>query len=155
MTASGDDHDATKKSAKKTTRRKSSSGTRSAVAILPEGSNTHGARRSRPLAPNPWPPPEVTALFICACLAPLAKPVLEGIKLWVDRNKGKKIKIKHGDTEIEIQGGMSEREIRSTFSQFRQLVKDLREDNIKIITPSGTDLTLPTKPDDKKKRQLR
>jgi len=63
-------------------------------------------------------------------------------------------KIKHGDTEIEIQGGMSEREISRTFSKFRQLVKDLREDNIKIITPPGTDLTLPTKPDDKRRRQL-
>jgi len=148
--ANGDDHDASKQSA----RRKPSKDKRAMLVLIPEESNTRNARSNRPRVPNPWPPLEVTALLICACLAPLAKPVLEGIKLWVDRNKGKKIKIKHGDTEIEIQGGMSEREISRTFSKFRQLAKDLREDNIKIITPPGTDLTLPTKPDDKRRRQL-
>lgn len=153
--ANGDDHDASKKSAKKATRRKSSDDNRSVLALISEESNTRNARSNLPRVPNPWPPLEVTVLLICACLAPLAKPVLEAIKLWIDRNKGKKIKIKHGDTEIEIQGGMSEREISRTFSKFRQLTKDLREDNIKIIAPPGTDLTLPTELDDKRKRQLR
>lgn len=81
MVANGDDHDASKKSAKKATRRKSSDKKGAALAIIREESNTHIARRKRPLAPNPWPPLEVTALLICASLAPLAKPVLEVIKL--------------------------------------------------------------------------
>ncbi len=87
--ANGDDHDASKQSA----RRKPSKDKRAMLVLIPEESNTRNARSNRPRVPNPWMPLEVTALLICACLAPLAKPVLEGIKLWVDRNKGKKIKI--------------------------------------------------------------
>jgi hypothetical protein len=152
--ANGDDNSAPKKTAKRTAKRKPSDEKLSVLALIPEGTDTRSARDNRLRAPNPWPPAEVTVLLICACLAPLAKPVLEGIKLWVDRNNGKKIKIKHGDTEIEIQGGISEKKIISTFSKFRRLVKDLREDNIKVIAPPGTDLTLPIKPDDEKRRRL-
>src|SRR5262249_32943329 len=114
--ANGDDNSAPKKPAKRTAKRKPSGEKPSVLAFFPKGTDTLSAQDNRPRAPNPWPPPEVTVLFICACLAPLAKPVLEAIKLWVDHNNGKKIKIKHGDTEIEIQGGMSEKKIISTFS---------------------------------------
>jgi hypothetical protein len=152
--ANGDDNSAPKKSAKKAAgkRRKSSSETAALLVLVPKGISTRSAKNDLPRLPNPWPPIEITPLLICACVAPVAKIVLELIKVWVDDRKSRKVKIKNGDFEIEIQGGMSKRMLKSRFDEFRRMTKELDEDNVKIILPPGTDRALPRTPEDKKRR---
>jgi hypothetical protein len=116
--ANGDDHSASEKLAKRSPKRKSSSETLAALAFIP---NEVGARRAidnRPRAPNPWPATDITTLLACACTYKTVSAVFELIKLWVDERKARKIKIKNGNIEIEMQGGMSARAIKKRFDEF-------------------------------------
>jgi DNA repair photolyase len=56
-----------------------------------------------------------------------AKMSLEVVKLWLDYKKGKRIKIRKGDLEIEIQGDMTQREIEGQIARFRELTRDLSD----------------------------
>ena len=151
--ANGDDPDAPEKLAKKSAKRKSSSETLTALVFIPNEVGTRRAIDNRPRVPNPWPPTDITTLLACACAYKTVRAVFELIKLWVDERKARKIKIKNGNIEIEIQGGMSARDIKKRFDEFRRLTKELSEDDIKIILPPGIDRTLPIRPDNERDRQ--
>jgi hypothetical protein len=59
------------------------------------------------------------------------KIIVELIKSWVEDRKGRKIRLKKGDFELEIQGGMSQKEIEKRVKQFSKILKD--DDDINII----------------------
>src|SRR3569832_1678586 len=73
------------------------------LQIFPKRAKAPRRNQRIPCVPNPWPPSEVTVLIVSACMATAAKPVLELIKTWLDYRKNRKIRIKNGDVEIEIQ----------------------------------------------------
>jgi hypothetical protein len=58
---------------------------------------------------------------------------IKGIKLWIDERASRKIKIKHKDFELEIQGGISEKELRKQLSIAKEIKEELDRDNVKII----------------------
>ena len=63
------------------------------------------------------------------------KMLLEMVKLWIEDRKERRIKLKRGDIELELQGRMSSEEIRQKIELFRELTEDAKESNIKIIVP--------------------
>ena len=142
--ANGDDEPEPRKKKKSKDRR-----SRPAVLWLVSASSgdeyKSGERSKLKYMPNPWPPSTIEILLICACTRAAAPPVIELIKAWIEERKARKIRIKNGEFEIEIQGGVSLRALRKTFDEFRSLTKTLKEDDIKIILPPGIDRTLPTK----------
>lgn len=153
--ANGDDRNTSETLAKRFAKRKSSSAMLAALAFIPNEVGTRREVDNRPRVPNPWPPTDITTLLACACAYKTVSAVFELIKLWVDERKARKIKIKNGNVEIEIQGGMSARAIKKRFDEFRRLTKELSEDDTKIILPPGIDHTLPVRPDNERNRQRR
>jgi hypothetical protein len=117
-----------------------------------EESEASSARRRRiPCLPNPWPPSDIVALVKIACsTAGLAGVAYKTIKLWFDSRNAKRIRIKKGDCELEIQGWMSKTEIKRHITHFRALTRKLDEDEIKVIIPSSVDRSLPSEDDGKK-----
>ncbi|MEI6441822.1 MAG: hypothetical protein WCO29_01500 [Nostocales cyanobacterium ELA583] len=57
------------------------------------------------------------------------------IKLWIEKENGKRIRIRKGSYELEICGGMNEKEIENRIEQFKELVKNVKvdADDIEII----------------------
>lgn len=109
------------------------------------GDFEHVSYKRLPRLPNPWPPSDIIALVKIACsTAGLAGVAYKLIKLWFDSRNAKKIRIKSGDYELEIQGAMSKTEIERRITQFRALTKGLDEDKIKVILPSSIDKSLPS-----------
>lgn len=100
-------------------------------------------RRIR-VMPNPWPPQDIEQLVRIAVLtAGLAPVAYKLIALWIDDRKARRIKIKHGEHEIEIQGGVSAKEIERAFSAFRKLIKEVDRDSLKITVPPKADRSIP------------
>jgi hypothetical protein len=62
------------------------------------------------------------------------KVIVELIKAWVEDRKGRKIRLKKHDFELEIQGGMADKEIEERIKQFIRILKD-SDDDINIIVP--------------------
>jgi hypothetical protein len=90
--------------------------------------------------PNPWPPDTIDAmLLIAATSAGLAPYVYRFIAVWIEDRKAKKIRIKSGDVELEINGAVSEKELGRAFSKFRGLTRGRKDEEPKIILPRGAD----------------
>ena len=53
----------------------------------------------------------ISAPIAIACAAGGCKALVELLKTWVEDRKGRRIKIKIGDAEIEIQGGIDHAQI--------------------------------------------
>lgn len=104
-----------------------------------------GSRKKAPLMPNPFPE-DIYSLIAAAVTIPgLAAVIYKWIKLWVDYQKAKKIKIKKGEIEIEIQGGMSEKEIKNVLDAFRKAARVKDKNEVKITIPESCDPELPKK----------
>lgn len=100
-----------------------------------------GGRRY--ILPNPWPPDTIDSLILLvATTAGLAPTAYKLVALWVELQKAKVIRIKHGETEVEVRAGVTDKEVERVFSLFRKTVKDVDADNIQIILPSGVDCSL-------------
>jgi hypothetical protein len=151
--ANGDDEPTPR--AKKAKRSKSQGSTSSVLTLVTSDSRKSKVRDEQPRAANPWQPSDIMQLLTIACVYPAGKAVFELIKVWIDDRKARKIRIKNGDIEIEIQGGITTRDLKKKLDEFRRLTKELSEDDIKIILPSGIDRALPTSQEDKKKRRSR
>jgi hypothetical protein len=54
------------------------------------------------------------------CAAGASKAFIELLKLWVNERKSRSIKIKEGNDEIEIKGGMSEKKIEKVIDMFER-----------------------------------
>lgn len=72
------------------------------------------------------------------------KMLLEMVKLLVEERKERRIKLKRGDIELEIQGSMSKREIQQKLELFQELTKDAKERNIKIIEERPSEARSPS-----------
>jgi hypothetical protein len=93
-----------------------------------------GRQRRYPLMPNPYPPDDILGfLKLAGSTAGLAAPVFLLIKSWLDARAKRRIKLKKGDVEIELQGGISKKELERTFSQFRKLTRNIKAEEIKVI----------------------
>jgi biopolymer transport protein ExbD len=67
-----------------------------------------------------------------------AKLVIELIRSWVKDREGRKIKIKSGDYELEIEGGVSNKQIEDRLSQFKEHSKD-KDIDIEIVESNKED----------------
>ncbi|HYX72822.1 MAG TPA: hypothetical protein VE732_08625 [Nitrososphaera sp.] len=74
------------------------------------------------------------SIRLIAQLITIAGSLMGGVKLYIEHLKGKEIKIKKGDTELVLKGGLSRKEIEESISQFMELTSDTN-DSIKIIKP--------------------
>lgn len=63
------------------------------------------------------------------------KFVLEMARLWIEARKDRRIKIKKGDVEMELQGSMSDRDIASKIEHFERLARKQVDNEIKILIP--------------------
>jgi hypothetical protein len=63
------------------------------------------------------------------------KVILTILKLWIEERKGRRIKIKKGDFELELQGTMSKKEIDAKIKTFMDAVKDIEGEKVKILLP--------------------
>lgn len=94
--------------------------------------------------PNPWPPDNIERLLeIAVSTAGLAPVIYKLIALWIEDRKARRIKIKHGEYELELQGGISSREIQRGFNELRKLMKQTGKDDLKITLPPGVDPSIP------------
>lgn len=96
------------------------------------------------VVPNPWPPDDIERLLtIAVTTSGLAHVVYKLIALWIEDRKARTIKIKQGEYELEIHGGMNGKDIERTFSQFRKMVEKTGDDDLKIILPPDVDRSVP------------
>jgi hypothetical protein len=109
-----------------------------------------GANRRVRMMPNPWPPNDIIRAITVACSAyggmKLASLVFETIKLWLDVRKARKVRIKKGDFEIEIQAGMTAKEIEKTIDLLLRKTRELEEEKPEIILPRDVDRSIPKQP---------
>ena len=63
------------------------------------------------------------------------KFVLEMARLWIEARKDRRIKIKKGDVEIELQGTMSDKDITAKIELFERLARKETDKEIKILIP--------------------
>jgi hypothetical protein len=63
------------------------------------------------------------------------KMLLEMVKLWIEARKERRIKLKRGDIELEIQGSMSEKEIQESLELFLELSEDAKDRDVTITVP--------------------
>lgn len=93
-----------------------------------------GRQPRYPIMPNPFPPDDILGLLkLAGSAATVAAPVFYLIKVWLDGRANRRIKIKKGDAEIELQGMISKRDLERAFSSFRRLAKTSEEEEIKVI----------------------
>ncbi len=59
------------------------------------------------------------------------KMLLEIVKLWVEERKGRKLKLKSKDVELELHGGMSKKEKEQSIKLFEKLTSDVQEFKVK------------------------
>ncbi|MEO6726318.1 MAG: hypothetical protein ABIP14_13600, partial [Blastocatellia bacterium] len=78
----GDDNDGAPEKPVKKTKRNVSGKQPALMVIIPKGSKAARGNDNRPRMPNPWPPTDIVPLLKMACIVPVAKAVLELIKLW-------------------------------------------------------------------------
>ena len=63
------------------------------------------------------------------------KFALEMARLWIEARKDRRIKIKKGDVEMELQGTMSDKDIAATMERFERLARKEVDHEIKILIP--------------------
>src|ERR1041384_8181578 len=92
-------------------------------------------RKSRRLMPNPFPD-DIYALVTATVTIPgVAFSLYRLIKLWIEYQNAKHIKIKKGDIEVEIKGGVTAKEIQKVIALFRKVAKVDEDSKWKVIIP--------------------
>jgi hypothetical protein len=90
-----------------------------------------------PRMPNPLPDNIVSLLKLAGeatwLTIPLAPYIYLLIKSWFEGRNSRRLKLRNGDFEIEVQGTWSERKIHKEFDRFRKMTKDLNENDIQVI----------------------
>ena len=61
---------------------------------------------------------DVIVAIVCA--AGGSKAFSDHLKTWVEERSGRKIRIRKGDIELEIQGGISEKKLKETIELFEE-----------------------------------
>lgn len=111
------------------------------VLLIGKEERTH-SKKKIPLMPNPLPGNIIELVVIASTMNGLAITVYKLIKLWVEDRKAKKIIIKKGDIEVEIQGGMRTKEIKNAFKEFRLLAKVKNKKEVIVTIPENCDPSL-------------
>lgn len=79
-------------------------------------------------------PENITALVSLVSISlGLATTSIKALKLWIDDRKNRKIKLRHKEYEIEISGGISQKEISEKLRLFKSAINDIRDDEVEII----------------------
>lgn len=100
-------------------------------------------RKRRRLMPNPFPE-DIYALVTATVTIPgVAFSLYRLIKLWIEHQNAKQIKIKNGDIEVEIKGGVNARDIQKVLSLFRKAAKINEDSKVKVVIPKGCKPDLP------------
>ncbi len=101
------------------------------------------SQRAR-LMPNPWPPDNIVRLIeIAVSTAGLAPSVYKLIGFWIDDRKARKIKVRVGDTEIELQGGVANwKNIERACITLRKLRGQNSDEGIDVLVPAKIDRSL-------------
>src|SRR6185369_11457724 len=90
-----------------------------------------------PRMPNPVPDNIISLLKLAGeatwLTIPLAPYIYLLIKSWLEGRNSRKLKLRHGDFEIELQGTWSARKLHKEFDRFRKMTKDLNENDIQVI----------------------
>lgn len=90
-----------------------------------------------PRMPNPVPDNIISLLKLAGeatwLTIPLAPYIYLLIKSWLEGRNSRKLKVRNGDFEIELQGTWSERKLHKEFDRFRKMTKDLNENDIQVI----------------------
>lgn len=107
-----------------------------------DDSKTTKGRRPK-ILPNPLPDTIDKLALLAATTTGLAHIVYKLIALWVQRENAKFIRIKDGEKELEVHGGVSSKEVERAFNQFRKALKEADEERLKIILPPGVDRSVP------------
>jgi hypothetical protein len=76
----------------------------------------------------------------------LASFVFETIKLWLDARMARKVRIKKGGFEIEIQAGMTAKEIEKMIDLLVKKTREMEDEKPEIILPPGVDRSIPPRP---------
>jgi hypothetical protein len=84
-----------------------------------------------------------------------AKFIFDGIKLWMDRKKGRKLKLAKGDFQLEIEGDVSTAEIERGFEQFKRLRQEVEGDEQVLVVESSSKTPEPTAKQTPKKKTKR
>jgi hypothetical protein len=87
--------------------------------------------------PNPLPDNIVSLLKLAGeatwLTIPLAPYIYLLIKSWFEGRNSRRLKLRNGDFEIEVQGTWSEKKIHKEFDRFRKMTKDLNVNDIQVI----------------------
>ena len=80
------------------------------------------ARSSTPMALRSWDSvlSNLAVPIAIVCSAGASRSFLELIKAWVEERKGREIRIKHGDSEVVIKGGVSDRDFERAVALFEK-----------------------------------
>jgi hypothetical protein len=73
---------------------------------------------------------EIGQILAIVCAAGGSKALIDLLRAWVEERSGRKIRIKRGDVELEIQGRMSEKRIQEIINTFEKEFGESR-----ILTP--------------------
>ena len=94
-------------------------------------------RNKVPRMPNPVPDNIISLLKLAGeatwLTIPLAPYIYLLIKSWLEGRNSRKLKLRNGDFEIELQGTWSERKLRKEFDRFRKMTKNLNDNDIQVI----------------------
>lgn len=99
----------------------------------------HEKRKRVPLLPNPSPQDIFSLVAVVVSMPGLAFSLYRAIKLWIEYQNAKQIRIKKGEFEVEIKGGMSAKEIRATLSLFRKVAKIKEKREVEVSIPKNCD----------------
>jgi hypothetical protein len=155
---------AKKLTAKKPSKKSSVKRTKIAVLIDPPvsiASLANAGRRTRPksskkikVVRNPWIPDDIIILIKFVLTYGAGKYLFELIKIWMEYRKAQKIEIKVGEYELKIEGQISDKAIEKKFAQFRELIKEVTYDDIKVTLPKGANRNIPAKLADRKAKKI-
>ncbi len=96
-----------------------------------------------PVMPNPIPIDIYDLIQVGTTMSGLAVAIYKLIRLWIEDRKARKIIIRKGDQELEIHGGMTEKQIKQALSLFRKTAKVQLKKELDILIPDGCDPDIP------------
>lgn len=104
---------------------------------------SRGGTRRIPVMPNPIPIDIYELIQVATTMSGLAVVIYKLIRLWIEDRKARKIIIRKGDQELEIHGGMTEKDIQRALSLFSETAKVQLKKEFEIIIPDECDPDIP------------
>jgi hypothetical protein len=93
---------------------------------------------------NPWVPPDIVTLIKLMCSTyGASKAFVELVKAWMNYRSAKKIEIKVGDSELKIEGAVSDKALENRINKFKDLIRGATYDDIDVVLPKGANRRMP------------